>query len=380
MFKIELVKRSSAGARVMKIVWGEKTILTLQRAVTSTEMNYNSSLRSAKIPVPNYNETDFFEYRKFYDLIKLRGLYQGDSKLFATHKKELRPRALNNNGKIRIFRPIINFDAKLNIKDVMALIDLASHAGFEIITIPDSFYLPTEEYASLMLKAVEYSKEMAKLGFELVEIMPTINVMNRIGYFKEKLDFTKTAGFNFINIENGYYPTYYAHYSALRDFSRKANNICIYGSNTPRIHRADWRTAGVHLYAAFGQDIISQGIQAPFISKEGKESVHDDPKSKIKFFIPSQDALIKRSEYNQLYGEKMIYASAYCHGETLTSFINKYNNQMIAKIMKIVEFAESAKTLMQERDAILGGNYAELMEKKGTIGKLIKNLSQKVLV
>ena len=76
----------------------------------------------------------------------------------------------------------------------------------------------------------------------------------------------------------------------------------------------------------------------------------------------------------------MIYASAYCHGETLTSFINKYNNQMLAKIMKIVEFAESAKTLMQERDAILGGNYAELMEKKGTIGKLIKNLSQKVLV
>ena len=47
MFKVELVKRSSAGARVMKIIWDNKTVLTMQRAVTSTEFNYNSALRSA---------------------------------------------------------------------------------------------------------------------------------------------------------------------------------------------------------------------------------------------------------------------------------------------------------------------------------------------
>ena len=118
----------------------------------------------------------------------------------------------------------------------------------------------------------------------------------------------------------------------------------------------------------------------PFLSNKKKINVHDDPKSIIKFFDPSQDAFIKRGEYNDKYGEVLIFNSPYCSGETVTSFMNKYNNQMIRKITKIIEFGESSKTLIKEREAVLVGNYENVMEKKGVIGNLIKSLSQKTLV
>ncbi len=380
MFKVEMFKRSPAGARVMKIHYQDKIILTMQRVLTSTELNYNSALRAAKIPVPEYKESDFFEYRKFYKIEQLRKLYLGDGKLFQTHKKELRPYVLKNQSKIKIFRPIIDFGEVVTWKDVLALIDLAQHTGFDIIAIPDSFYFNVEKFTSIILKAKEYASETAKMKFGDIEIMPSINVLNRINYFREKLMVTKKSKFNFVCIENGYYLTSYPHYYFLREFSGSAKNLCIYGSNAPRLHRRNWKTSGVHLYTAFGQDLISQGIPKPFISREGKESVHDNPKSWIKLFDPKQDALIKRGEYNEKYGETLIFDSPYCHGETLTSFMNKYNNQMLGKIAKIVEFGESSKTLLKERDAVLIGNYRATMEKKGVIGQLIRSLNQKVLV
>lgn len=380
MFKVTMVKRSPAGARVMKIEHKGKTILTMQRVLTSTEMNYNSDLKSAKIPIPNYEDSDFFEYRKFYNLEQLRKLYTGDGKLFLTHKKELSPYVSKNKDRIKIFRPKINFAETLFWKDILALIDLAQHVGFDIISIPDSFYFTPEKYSSMMLKAKEYVLETSKLGFGNIEIMPTVHALNRYEYFKEKLKINKNSKFNFICIENGYYPSSYPHYSFLREFSSKAKNICIYGSNTPRLHRKDWRTSGVHLYTAFGQDLIAQEMIMPFLSNKKKINVHDDPKSIIKFFDPSQDALIKRGEYNDKYGEVLIFDSPYCHGETMSSFMNKYDNQMLRKITKIVEFGESSKTLIKERDSVLVGNYKSVMLKKGVIGELIKSLSQKTLV
>jgi len=380
MFKINLVKKSPAGARVMKIEYNGKNILTMQRVLTSTEINYNTELRKAKIPTPNYSEQDFFEYRKNYTLINLRKLHKGNGSLFQTHLKELRPYVKINRDKIKVFRPVMKFDESPSWSDIIALIDLASHVGFDLIALPDSFYFKPSKYAELILKAREYAKELFNLGIPWVEIMPTINVFNKIEFYKEKLEIVKNLKFNFVNIENGYYPKHYPHYSFLRKFAAKAKNMCIYGSNAPRLHKANWKTSGIHLYVVFGQDIISQGIPEPFISKEGKKSVHDDPKSRFRFFDREQDALIKRGEYNLRYGEELIFSSPYCHGETLTSFMNKYNNQMLKIVMKIIEFGESAKTLSQEKDAVLGGNYEYEMQRKGVIWNLIKSLSQKTLV
>lgn len=380
MFKVSLVNRSPAGARVMKVEYQGKIVLTMQRALTSTEINYNTDLKKAKIPTPDYSEPDFFEYRKGYTLSNLRKLHKGNGNLFQVHLKELRPYVILNQEKIKVFRPVIDFNELLSWNDITALIDLASHAGFDIIALPDSFYFKPEKYAELIMKSREYTKELFRLGVTWIEIMPTVNVFNKIDSYKEKLEIIRNSKFNFVNIENGYYPNHYPHYSFLRNFSAKAKALCIYGSNAPRLHKANWKTSGIHLYVAFGQDIIAQGIPEPFLSKEGKKSVYDDPKSKFRFFDREEDSLIKRGEYNSKYGEKLIYNSPYCHGESLTSFIDKYNNQMLKIIMKIVEFGESSKTLLQERDAVVGGNYDYEMEKKGVIWNLIKALNQKTLI
>ena len=53
---------------------------------------------------------------------------------------------------------------------------------------------------------------------------------------------------------------------------------------------------------------------------------------------------------------------------------------MLKVIMKIIEFGESSKTLVQERDAVIGGNYEYEMQRKGIIWNLIEGLNQKTLI
>jgi len=146
-------------------------------------------------------------------------------------------------------------------------------------------------------------------------------------------------------------------------------NIC-FSTFTPSTYMV-----GIHFIY-----ILSQGNKKPFISKPSKKSVHDDPKSKFRFFDGNEDSLIKRGEYTEKYGEQLIYDNLlYCEGETITSLMNKYDNQMLAKIMKVMEFYASSKTLSQERDAVLKEEYKELMKEKGKIGLLINSLNQKII-
>lgn len=380
MIQVKLKEISPAGARVMNVKTKKDSFLTMHRVLTSTEMNYNSPIKSAKIPIPKYLDTKIFEFRKFYTSDKIKTLYQGDKPVFLTHKKELRPSVIQNNDKLTIFRPITDFSQTLNWKDLRALIDLASHSGFNMIAIPDSFYVGGNGYEEMVKKIEKHIQGMIEIGFDKLEVMYSVDVRNKFENFKKKLELIKNKDKSFVNIENDYYLKYYSNYSTLMDFSKEAEKICIYGSNIPRFHRAGWRISGVNLYASFGQDIVSQGTKQPFISHEGKKSVHDDPKSKVRFFDESEDALIKRGEYNDKYGEELIYDSLpYCQGESVTSLINKYDNQMLFKIMKIIEFYASSKALSNEGKAVIKQEYPELMKRKGDIWNLIQSGSQRIL-
>ncbi len=381
MFEAKLIELSNAGARAVRLRrMGGLSILTMQRAVTSTEANYEDYLLSSRLPAPAYNDSSVAEYRKFYTPERINGLHSGGNENFIRDRRELRPFALRNQDRIKIFRPIVSPEVILSWNNVRALIELGVHSNYDVIIIPDSFSQGDSEYAKIVLKARKYCEdEISRVGLGNIEAVPSAGVYNDLELFKAKVKFAAKEGFPLLNIDNRYYPSHYPQYSFLKDFSAKAENICIYGSNVPRLHRANWRTSGIHLYSAFGQDILSQEIRPSFLP-EGKRNVHDDPKRKFRLFDPNEDALIKRGEYNTKYGEELIYNdNPYCTGETLTSMYNKHNNQLLAKVLKVIEFMESTKTLSSERNAVITNEYQEIMRNKGEIGRFIAKLGQRTL-
>ena len=379
MIKAKIKETHKLGSRVISIQSRKLNILSMQRALTVTEENYTTALKEAKLPAPVFPH-NIFEMRREFSLEKLDDMLKKTSS-FQSVVKQVRPVATRNQTRLSVFRPIVSSINPITWAQTRAALEVGIFGGYDVIAVPDHHFASIQAYKQYVSKSREHIYDASTSMKRSFECMPTVSITNnRLDELKAKLKLFGDLGINAINVENSDFMTYYPHYNAIREFS-KDNDVLIYGSEVKR----SWEKTNaslMHIYPFFGIDVVAlkRPPQKAFLANEGQRSVHDRPKSRAKLYDPTTDGILSRGEYNLIHGENLqsnhfpLLAQ-----ESLTTTFDRFDNQLLMKITKLHESVECFYEMQRERDAVLNGDYREIMRQKKCVAPVVNMLQQQTL-
>lgn len=378
MIKITKAKIYDKAPRIITFVTNKGAKLSMQRALTSTEYNYAQDLVDSKRPDINFQH-EFFEGRKMFNKLKIKKILSQHGE-FKKEVKALRPLALHNEEKYKIFRPIVPAEERYDFNEKKAMIEAGIFSLYDGLIVPDSPLVPNNEFSNHISKLLDFVDDDApikdKSNFDLI---PQITIENDPNDFKSKLKSILDLGINRLNILNDSLETYYPNYSYLRDFSKKHDNIIIIGSQVKRAYKyGKIRVSPINILPLYGQDILIPSFTKPFIKKEGQRNPLDRPKREALFYDRLTNGILSRGEYNLLHGEKLKFTNnPFTNGETLTSFFNKYTKEEILRIAKVMESLDSYEEIKNEREKIIEDEkeYLKYISNKAPMQPIIRRLN-----
>ena len=378
MIKAKIKETHKLGSRVISIQSRKLNTLSMQRVLTVTEENHTTALKEAKLPIPVFPH-DIFEMRREFPLEKLNDMLKKTSS-FQSTVKQVRPFATRNQTRLSVFRPIVGSINPITWAQTRAALEVGIFGGYDVIAVPDHHFASIQEYKQYVSKSREHVYDASTSRKGSFECMPTVSITNnRLDELKAKLKFFRDSGINAINVENSDFMKYYPHYNAIREFS-KNNDVMIYGSEVKR----SWvktNASLMHIYPFFGIDFVALNRpQKPFLAKEGQRSVHDQPKSRAKLYDPTTDGILSRGEYSLIHGENLQsnHFPLLAH-ESLTTTFDRFDNQLLMKITKLHESVECFYEMQRERDAVLNGDYREIMQQKKCVAPVVNMVQQQIL-
>jgi hypothetical protein len=376
---VKQIGYSDIGARVVRIRGNGDSITANQRALVNGEFKHNLDFKAAKLPIPSYKDNQVFEFRHFYTKTDIMRFYSRDNNYFTKQAMLMKP-FFSNNSVMNVFRPVLRDSyVALTKKDYTALIDLGCYCGADAVALPPYMSGNMSAFKKITKVVEEHSPLDLKKG-RTFRVMAPISALEKPSIIKKKLKIINNQGFEFLHVENDNLHNCWTFYSRLRNFL-KDKDICAYGSNTPKFINPDWRTAMHHVYSFLGFNIISPQFRVPFLSK-GYWNAHDKPKSAIKLFDPNTNGFIKRGEFNERYGESLenYQNIPFCTGKNLTEFFDNFDNQTLTKIGKVIEIIKSQEALKAESQAIVCGEFRDLMLGKECMNPWVSKVTQSVLL
>ncbi len=378
MITTKIKETNAVGSRIVSIRSKKLSILGMERALTSTELNYTTALKEAGLP-PLAFPNKVFEMRREFTAKMLSDMLKRKGE-FLKIVRQVRPLAMHNPQRINIFRSIVKSVKPLDWPEVRAAFEVGIFGGYDVITVPDFHFTDMQSFGSYIAKSRDHIYDAATRLKGDFECMPTLTIANnRWDELKDKINILKDLGITAINIENADFYDHYSHYNTIRDFA-KENDVLLYGSEVKRIWSKN-KASLMHIYPFFGIDIVALARPPKsFLAEEGQRSVHDVPKSRAKLYDPSTDGVLSRGEYSLLYNDQLKADNfPLLTNQTVTSAFNRFDNQLLMKVTKLHETVECWHELRREGDAIINGDYEMLMKKKKCIAPVLAMVKQRTL-
>lgn len=344
-------------------------IETPQPILSNSEVNKLFEINKSKFLLSNFvPDNKVIEISREFTGDKIKFLTR-NNKIFDKYKKELSRKASPFNDKIKLFRPEVNKNTRIDDKANAFFTELGVQGDFDwIVTSEESYNSSPDSF----IKRITNTREQTYsdiINEKTKDIIPTLWISGREDIFKKKVNAVIDNGFKAVGINYESTIINRPNYYYLKKLALD-NDLITMLFSCEKTFRFDYTTAMNHFMTLFNFD---------FISLKGKVVINPDVKLKTRYQprILDKKTLghLKLSDYIGIYKTAPLGNNVLDNGLDLKKFIEKYNTvDLLSEAIKLHNATASFSEFSVERQEIIDKNLDGYIKNK----KYLLNAADKV--